>query len=59
MAAPLCVFPKIFEKKQNKTEEMGFGDNDVGVREKSKRRKKSWNVVVVDEAPNLGRKEKG
>lgn len=30
---------------------MVFGDNDVAVREKSKRKEKSWNVVVVDETP--------
>lgn len=57
MAVPLCVFPKIFEKKII-TEEMGFGDNDVGEREKSKRIKKTWNVVVVEEAPSYRQRRK-
>lgn len=38
---------------------MEFGDNDVGVREKSKRKKKSWNIVGADKAPHTGREERG
>lgn len=37
---------------------MGFGDNDVGEREKSKRIKKSWDVVVVEEAPSYRQRRK-
>lgn len=37
---------------------MGFGDNDVGEREKSKRIKKTWNVVVVEEAPSYRQRRK-
>lgn len=56
--SPYVRFQKSLEKKK-KPEEMGFGDNDVGEREKSKRIKKSWDVVVEEEAPSYrqGRKE--